>query len=305
MPRLINGNNRDFLIDVLASKGTFNLNRSIGFWESFLLNRVMRLIKVETDAFPPSEWKKKLILSGMACIRRSQIYNNIGVYWCSFADTTGQYYDFPRMVNYNSGTGEAGEAYPDSDCIVVRNSSLCLPLYPLITRYAVLLAHTDLTIINILVNMRAGKAIPIAKTDSVAKSIDKFYNKIFNGSQAVIMDEEMMGVDLMHIADTETGRTLLDAIEARNNIITMFFNDIGVQSAKSKKGNMLTPEILSEAPRLLISLNEMLDYWKEGADDCKDMFGIDIKIELSEEIENQFSIVSTSKQEGSEVNENT
>lgn len=278
------------IVDILQSrKGKFRLRESIAYWESYLLNRCMRLLTVKTDLFPEDEFKKKLIIGGMACVRKSEIYDNVGVYWCNPANITGQYPDYPETINYTSGTTETGIAYPGVDCVLVKNTSLALPIYPLVTRYATLLAHIDVTMLNVIANMRIGKSVPVAKSDSTAKSIKAFYNGMYNGDLGAIVDEEMTGIQTINICDSDSGGTLLDIVETRNNLVTMFFNDIGVQAAKNKKGNMLTPEIESDAPRLLLSINEMLDFWRKGADEIKEMFGGNIVINLSEEIKNQFS----------------
>lgn len=302
MNSIRNKDTKNHLFLMTRKTGRFDLGNSIDYWESFLLNRTMHLIDVRTNAFPADEFKKRLLLSGMCCIRRSSIYNNIGVYWATPSDCTGQYYDRPLSINYNSNTGESGTAIPGSDCVFVKNTSIALPVYPLISRYAIILSHTDISIINTLVSLRAGHGVPVVNSDSTAKSVKKYYTDMFNGNIGAIVDEELLGVELKNLADKESGKTILDLLEARNNVITMYFNDIGVQSAKAKKGNMLTPEIESDMPRLLLSLNEMMDCWQEGAKECKELFNIDVDIDLSEEMKVQFS--STKKNEGGVSNEN-
>lgn len=293
----------NYLMHTTSRKvGRFTLKGSIAYWKIVLLQRTMELIDVKCNDINTNELKKQLLINGMSCIRKSDVFNNIGAYYCSKSNVTGQYFDVPISVTYYSPQ-ESGESIIDQDCVLFRNSPLYTPVFPLIERYASLLAHTDITIQFALVKYRIQGNVFVSKDDDVKKQISGFFNNAYNGALTSIVDESAMGIENLQATSGEYLK-VTELLEARDNLLTMYFNDIGVQSAKNKKGNILVPEIESAKPRLLLSLNDMLKTWKEDAEKCKEMFDIKITVELSEEVKQQFdNPVSASKQEGGNENE--
>lgn len=291
-----------YLMHTTSKKmGRFTLKGSIEYWKMVLLQRTMELIDVESDNINTNELKKQLLINGMSCIRRSDVFNNIGAYYCSKSNVTGQYFDVPISVTYYSPQ-ESGEAIIGQDCVLFRNSPLYTPVFPLIERYASLLAHADITIQFALVKYRIQGNVFVSKDDDVKKQISGFFNNAYNGALTSIVDENAMGIENLQATSGEYLK-VTELLEARDNLLTMYFNDIGVQSAKNKKGNILVPEIESAKPRLLLSLNDMLKTWREDAKKCENIFNIKIKVELSDEVKQQFDTpVSASKQEGGAKN---
>lgn len=289
---------------MIDKNNRLDLKKSIQYWQDYLFNRCMRLIIVDTNLFPPDEFKKRMLIAGQCCVKHSDIYDNVGVYWCQISDNTGQYRSLPLSVTYES-TNDTGLGIVGVDCVYCKNTSLALPISPLINRYALILAHYDLTLIQAIVNIRCGKNMITTSSDQMAKSVEEAYNDLYNGKIGVIVDDLMMqgdGISHIPICDADSARSVVDLIEGRNNIITLFYNDIGVQSSKAKKGNMLIPEIESDKPKLLLSLNEMLDYWRLAGKEITAMFGGMFTARLSEEIAEQFS--TSKKIEGGGANEN-
>lgn len=151
------------------------------------------------------------------------------------------------------------------------------------------------------VKARVQNNVFVTDDDDTSKQIRIFYQNAFEGDFASIVDKGANGIDSL-MAVSENSLNINDLLESRENLMTMYFNDIGIQSAKTKKGNMLTPEIESTKPRLLVSLNDMLKSWRQGAKQAKELFDIDIKVELSDEIKAQFKNVDVDKKEGNEKN---
>lgn len=281
-------------------KGGFKLKESIAYWEQILFSKTMELIEITSESVDTEELKKQLLLSGMSCVRKSDIYNNIGAYYCTPSDMSGQYPGKPLTVNFMS-PNESGTCVVGVNCVLFRNNPLYMPLYPLIQRYASLLAHADITILMSYVKARVQNNVFVTDDDDTSKQIRIFYQNAFEGDFASIVDKGANGIDSL-MAVSENSLNINDLLESRENLMTMYFNDIGIQSAKTKKGNMLTPEIESTKPRLLVSLNDMLKSWRQGAKQAKELFDIDIKVELSDEIKAQFKNVDVDKKKGDEKN---
>lgn len=292
--RLYDKEYKDFVIrSTDRKKGGFKLKESIAYWEQILFEKTMELIEMKSDSIDTEELKKQLLLSGMSCVRVSDVYNNIGAYYCTPSDMSGQYPGKPLSVNFMS-PNETGTCIVGVDCVLFRNTPLYMPLYPLIQRYASLLAHADITILMAYVKARVQNNVFVTDDDDTSKQIKMFYQNAFEGDFASILDKGANGIESL-MAVSENSLNINDLLESRENLMTMYFNDIGIQSAKTKKGNMLTPEIESTKPRLLVSLNDMMKSWKQGAEQAKELFGIDIIVELSEEIKKQFETVDVDK----------
>ena len=170
------------------------------------------------------------------------------------------------------------------DIIVINNNSLRNPAYHLVHHYAIILAHTEVTLVNCLVNARDAGGIPVVGTEKQKQSVAEYQGKIFNGQYGTVTDIGNLGIEYLG-SDRKTGQALMDIIETKEKIIKSFYSDIGVRSAFEKRNNTVMAEVEADTSLLLLNLSDMIHYREKGAEEVNKMFGTNWTVHIAEEID--------------------
>lgn len=192
--------------------------------------------------------------------------------------------------------------------IFCRNNQLCLPLKPIISNYAVLLAHTELCIQATLINNRDNK-IFVTNNQNTANSIKEYYSALIEGDTAAIIDEE----NLESILDSESFRyfstqvngslKLPELLECRENLLRSFYIDIGINTQKEKRESMNIPEVETNLTRLQYNISDMLYTRQLICEDFKKIYDVNVTVEINPEIVKQYDIME-GVQRQSNIDEN-
>ena len=253
------------------------------YWRELLFERIMRLFVWEnTGDVQPKEIEQRLLLQGHCGITKLESDNQLTAMYGHFYGVT-KYID--EWSNYTvrcpiySGTREIGK-----DMVVINNNSLRNPAYHLVHHYAIILAHTEVTLVNCLVNARDAGGIPVVGTEKQKQSVAEYQGKIFNGQYGTVTDIGNLGIEYLG-SDRKTGQDLMDIIETREKIIKSFYSDIGVRSAFEKRNNTVMAEVESDTSLLLLNLSDMIHYREKGAEEVNKMFGTNWTVHIAEEID--------------------
>ena len=258
---------------------TFNCGYK--YWRDVLFERVMRLFVWEnTGDVKPKEIEQRLMLAGHCGI--TKLNNEITAMFGSFYGVT-KYIDewshYTVRCPIYSGQRTIGE-----DVVVINNNALRNPTYMLVHHYAILLAHTEVTLVNCLVNARDAGGVPVASTEKQKQSITEYQGKIFNGQYGVVTDIGNLGLEYMG-ADRKTTQNIMDIMETREKLIKSFYSDIGVRSAFEKRNNTVQAEVEADTSLLLLNLSDMLKCREDGAKEVNSMFGTSWRVHVAEEID--------------------
>lgn len=253
------------------------------YWRELLFERIMRLFVWEnTGDVQPKEIEQRLLLQGHCGITKLESDNQLTAMYGHFYGVT-KYID--EWSNYTvrcpiySGTREIGK-----DIVVINNNSLRNPAYHLVHHYAIILAHTEVTLVNCLVNARDAGGIPVVGTEKQKQSVAEYQGKIFNGQYGTVTDIGNLGIEYLG-SDRKTGQDLMDIIETREKIIKSFYSDIGVRSAFEKRNNTVMAEVEADTSLLLLNLSDMIHYREKGAEEVNKMFGTNWTVHIAEEID--------------------
>ena len=66
----------------------------------------------------------------------------------------------------------------------------------------------------------------------------------------------------------------MDCIDARNELLRMFYNDIGVRFTKDKKERMIESEVSSDNQMLLFNISDMLHQWEKASAEINKLFNL-------------------------------
>lgn len=260
------------------------------YWRDELFERIMRLFVWENTytlednkvvGVKPKEIEQRLLLQGHCGIAVLPGDTELTAFFGNFYGV-GKYLDekpeyMVRCPIY-AGSRKIGE-----DIVVIDNNAIRNPAYDLVHHYALLLAHNEVTLIDLMVNARDAGGIPIAATEKQKQSIAQYQGKIFNGQYGIVTDIGNLGINYVG-TDRKTSQNIVDVWQTRDKLLKSFYSDIGVRSAFEKRSNSVEAEVEADTSLLLLNLADMIDSREKGAEAVNDMFGTNWSVHIAEEI---------------------
>ena len=263
------------------AKDSCTYNVKYAFWRDSLFERVMKLFVWEnTGDLKPKEIEQRLILNGHCGIANYQ--GELTAFYGSFYGVT-KYMD--EWTNYIVRCPiYTAEKKIGTDVVVIDNNSLRNPTFELVHHYATMLAHTEVSLINCLINSRDSGGVPIASTEKQKASIKEYQNQIFNGKYGVVTDVGNLGITYAG-SDRKTQQDLIDIMETREKLIKSFYSDIGVRSAFEKRNNTVQAEVEADTSLLLLNLADMLRCREKACEEVNKLFGTNWSVHVAKEID--------------------
>ena len=262
------------------------------YWTNELFERLMRIFvwedtyKLENGiivGIDPKQIESRLILKGFCAITKlRESDEELTAFFASMFGPT-KYYDEWKQVNVHCPI-YAGTRTIDTDAIIINNTPIRTPSYMHVHHYATMLAHAEVTLIDMMVDARDNGGVPIARTQKQFESIRAYQNKRFNGKYGVVTDMGGLGVDYAG-SDRKTSQSILDVLEARNKLVRSFYSDIGVRSAFEKKSNVNSLEIDGNDSVLEFNISTMLKQRELACDKVNELFGTNWSVHVAEEID--------------------
>lgn len=263
------------------------LEASVQYWCNVLLGKTVRIIEWNGLPFPQRELEIRTLIDGY-CGFVDDKKKGLMVASGGMSGVT-QYYDIFTQFTYSAPTAKGGTAQIGKDCVIIQNTELRNSIYPLVFRYACLLAHCDISLKMALVNLRM-KNIIVSDDEGMADTFRAMYKKFYNGDTDALVDDGF--TDAKNIAPTMSGSLgVMDCIDARNELLRMFYADIGVRFTKDKKERMIESEVSSDNQMLLFNISDMLHQREKASAEINNLFGLNTSVRLSKE----FSLLSAER----------
>ena len=263
------------------AKDSCTYNVKYAFWRDSLFERVMKLFVWEnTGDLKPKEIEQRLILNGHCGI--AEYKGELTAFYGSFYGVT-KYMD--EWTNYIVHCPiYTAEKKIGTDVVVIDNNSLRNPTFELVHHYATMLAHTEVSLINCLINSRDSGGVPIASTEKQKASIKEYQNQIFNGKYGVVTDVGNLGITYAG-SDRKTQQDLIDIMETREKLIKSFYSDIGVRSAFEKRNNTVQAEVEADTSLLLLNFADMRRCREKACEEVNKLFGTNWSVHVAKEID--------------------
>lgn len=263
------------------------LKASVQYWCNVLLGKTVRIVEWNGLPFPQRELEIRTLIDGYCGFVDDK---KIGLMVASGGMSgVTQYYDIFTKFTYSAPTAKGGTAQIGKDCVIIQNTELRNSIYPLVFRYACLLAHCDISLKMALVNLRM-KNIIVSDDEGMADTFRTMYKKFYNGDTDALVDDGF--TDAKNIAPTMSGSLgVMDCIDARNELLRMFYADIGVRFTKDKKERMIESEVSSDNQMLLFNISDMLHQREKASAEINKLFGLNTSVRLSKE----FSLLSAER----------
>ena len=279
---------RDDSVPKLARE-SITYNAGYVYWREQLFERVMRLfvwedtydVKTRTGV-KPKEIEQRLLIAGHCGITKLRGEKDLTAMFGTFHGVSKYYDENPeytvRCPIY------AGNRIIGKDVIVIDNCALRNPVLPLVHHYACMLAHTEVTLMDVLINARDCGGVPVVQTEKQKQSVSEYHSKLFNGQWGCVTDIGMLGIEYAGL-NRGTRQDVMAILETREKLIKSFYSDIGVRSAFEKRNNTVMAEVEADTSLLLLNLSDMIDSRERGADEVNNLFGKNWSVHIAEEID--------------------
>lgn len=294
----------DFCTNILSKK-KLDFRKAFRIWESQLLQRIMTIFEWKGLDFPQKEIEIILTYIGFCGITDvSGKYIPVKGGMSGATNFPDEFTTFTWSTPLNFGMNEIGETI-----CVINNNQLRCPTYKLVERYAILLAHCDLSFQALLINTRA-TGMTKARTQSQVDSINQFYRALEDGKTLAILDNEDMNQLLnqesiqVFNANFPSSITIDSYYQCIENLLRSFYSDIGLNSMRDKKERVVTAEVDTNMSRINFNVADMLKERQEGAKQVNSLFGLNWSVDYNPIITKQFEVDETSQKEGVENESN-
>ena len=254
------------------------------YWTDNLFERIMRLfVWAGAGDILPKEMESRILIAGHCGVINffDGITEELTAMFGSFYGVN-KYFDEKPFYNLRcpiwAGSGRIGY-----DTCIIENTSLKNPCLPMVQRYAYMLAHTEVSLVKALINLRDSGGVPVATSSKQKADIEDYQQKLYNGEDGVVIDFGALGVEFAG-TDRHTNQSILDIMEVRQKLLKNFYSDIGIRASFDKRSNTVVNEVEADTTMLLFNITDMLEARKRSADRVNKMFGVNWSVDVSPEI---------------------
>lgn len=285
-----------FLNDIVKKEcqTKLTLEESYRFWRNILFEKICRIFIWDGLPFPQKELETRLMLEGFVGVVNDA---NKGI-MCSIGSMSGatQYWDEFVYFTYSAPTARGGTKKIGKDCAIISSDSLRNGGISLVDRYALLLAHLDITFKMNAVNMRYKDMFTVENSVTL-ENVKTWRKQIFNGNETPVLDKSLID-GIKNMANSMPSSTYIkDIWETREDVLRCFYTDIGMKTVKQKKEREIQAEVNADSNLLLFNTSDMLYQREQGATMINDMFGLNVSVKLSPAFNN-----AEEEERGSDIN---
>ena len=247
---------------------------------NYMAIRLQKMFKYTNlpETIPREMLEYYLMINGTCFI--SEYDGNLYAFTGSFGGEPDAYYRPTRYVVANPALKMSKDFDIKSDGVLIRNDSIWQGLYPLMARYASLMAENILTLRSADVMLRV-IAMLTAPDDKTRAAAEAYLKKLEDGEFGVIAENRFFDGIKMQSPPSNNGSYLTQFIELHQYLKGSFYNEIGLNANFNMKREALGDgESSLNEDSLLPLCDEMLRCRQEDIKKVNEMFGTDITVEF-------------------------
>lgn len=271
---------------ILTPDNVLQLSPGVMYWRDYLMERIIRIFEWEGLPMPQRCVEFAVMLNGFAGFVKDDQAGLV----CLPGSLSGPT-PYPMIMTnfvYAAPKCRGGQPLifptdPLGLAVIISNNSMRQSFADLVDRYAALLAHADTTIANGLVNARYDTFLQ-GEDDGQVSSLKAWRREVVEGNVIPIVDRGLTTTPAVIPANGQNkGQIVLDAIDARKEILRMFYQEIGIRIMPEKRGNLITAEVSENDNALLFNISDMLKCRQEAAENINRLYGLNVSVKLSED----------------------
>lgn len=264
--------------DILKDK-----NRLVHSYVNYMLNRTQQMFEYTglPESIPQKNLELILQVNGNAIITKVD-----GDLYAFFGGLGGEFnaYYLPTIATVaNPYLKFSKNLVIDKECIVMLNDSLYQGLMPLFSKYASLLAETDISLRFASINARVPEIV-FADNDAVAKSAKDYFDNIESGKELGVIGSKPFfeGIKTADYSSKASATNIKDLIELQQYLKSNWFIDLGLNANYNMKREAInSSESGMNEDALLPLVDDMLNCRKIGLEKINKMYGTNITVDLS------------------------
>lgn len=248
---------------------------------NYMMIRIQQMFKYENlpETIPQHMLEYYLINNGTCFV--TEVNGELYAFTGSFGGEPDPYYRPTRYIIANPALKLSKDYDIQKDGVLVRNDSMWMGLYPLMARYASLMAENLLTIRSADVMLRV-VALLTAPDDRTKIAAETYLKKLENGEFGVIGEKRFIDEGLrMQSPPSNNGSYLTQFIELHQYLKGSFYNEIGLNANFNMKREAIGEgESSLNEDSLLPLCDEMLRCRQQDVEKINKMFGTNISVEF-------------------------
>ena len=247
---------------------------------NYMAIRLQKMFKYTNlpETIPREMLEYYLMINGTCFI--SEYDGNLYAFTGSFGGEPDAYYRPTRYIVANPALKMSKDFDIKSDGVLIRNDSIWQGLYPLMARYASLMAENILTLRSADVMLRV-IAMLTAPDDKTRVAAEAYLKKLEDGEFGVIAENRFFEGIKMQSPPSNNGSYLTQFIELHQYLKGSFYNEIGLNANFNMKREALGDgESSLNEDSLLPLCDEMLRCRQEDIQKVNEMFGTNITVEF-------------------------
>lgn len=284
----------------------------------YMLSRLQKMFRYENlpDSIPRQYLENYLLVNGSCVIAKDLQHpedENIYAFVGAAGGEPDIYYRPTRYMVANPALQTSNQYYisttdpnHEPNAVLIRNDTMWQGLYPMMARYASLIAENLLTIRTADVMLRV-LALITAPDDSSRLAADQFLKDITEGHLASIAENRFLDGIRMQNPPSNNGSYLTQFIELHQYLVGSFYNEVGLNANYNMKREALSESETGLNDDSLMPLCEdMLRCRQEDMARVNEMFGTNIQVYLDSswlenEIERIISLRSQAQEASSQL----
>lgn len=256
----------------------------------YMFLRLMKMFRYENlpDTLPQEMLEYYLLSNGTCFVTKvaGKIYAFVGgqggepdVYYrptrYTFASSALNFSAFAEISDSAATEMNNRQWKVGSDGILVRNDSMWVGLYPLVARYATMMAENVLTIRTADVMLRI-TALISAPDDKTRLAAETYIRKLEKGELSVVGESPFFSGVKLQSPPSNNGSYLTQFIELQQYLKGSFYNEIGLNANFNMKREAIGEgESSLNEDSLLPLCEDMLRCRKEDMQKISDLFALD------------------------------
>ena len=246
----------------------------------YMLNRSMMIFDYDglPDTLPKNELERMLQVNGYCFIMEvdGKIYGFNGGLGGE-RDT----YNRPTEIVISNPALKINKTVKLDEGVLIKNDVMMMGLIPIYSKYSTILSETEITMILANVNKRVNNLISVSD-DNTAESARIYLKKLYEGELGYIFENKLYDSLKTNTNTTQGTGNLQDLFEFHQYIKATMYNEIGLNANfNMKRSRLVSNEVELNLDSLYPLVDNMLEQRKQGLQDIKDKFNIDISVEFT------------------------
>lgn len=256
--------------------------KSIRAYMKYMVIRLQKMFKYKNlpETIPQEVLEYYLLVNGVCVIAKDKGTSQLFALTGNLGGIQDAYYRPTKYIVSNPGLGLTEEFEIGKDCVLMRNDSMWEGLYPLLARYATMLAENLITMRSADIMLRV-MAMLTAPDDKTKIAAEAYLSKLEEGKFGVISENRFLDGVKMQSPPSNNGSYLTQFIELHQYLKGSFFNEIGLNANFNMKREAIGEgESSLNEDSLLPLCQSMLQCRQEDIEKVNKMFHLHIEVEF-------------------------